>query len=443
MTSGTVGDMTTPAIRIKKLGPTTWSVTLPILKSDDETRMHFGCASVITDAEGRLHIDSDDDVIRPEQLEKAVYGYVAEYGGADVMHERPIAGALVESCFMNPEKREAMSVSEGPVLWWWGYRVDDLGVHKRISDGELKELSIYGEAVRTPWPGLDGVFELTELQIERVGFVDKGAGVSTNVCLSKRAQPPAEVPKMSELLKKILAKIAKEEDRAAITKAIGKAEVTTLTDVQEALTPELWAVVLAALEAAATVQTPDPPAPAPEPKAEDNPDDDPDPTVKTDDDKDEATKALKKQLDESNKTQAKLSKQIENMEKRERIGKYNLEAAKYPCAFGTPEEIGKRLMAADDMPDKEMGKSFRESVEREHETRKKSDLLNLYGDGGRGGDGPADESPMGKIRATRDRLMKEDPKLTASVAFGKACKLEPDAYLEHYSERRRQGGSKD
>lgn len=129
--------------------------TFQITKLDDDQRLVFGYASVAVKADGETVVDSQDDVISPETLEKAAYDYVLRSRDGGVMHEKMGVATLVESFVVTPEKLKALGLAEDalPQGWWVGYRVDDADVWKRVKSGELSMFSIGGRSKVRPVNG--------------------------------------------------------------------------------------------------------------------------------------------------------------------------------------------------------------------------------------------------------------------------------------------------
>lgn len=130
-----------------------------ITKSDDDERLVFGWANVAVQVDGEQITDWQGDMIDPEELEKAAYNYVAEFGTAGEMHRRGGVGKVVESCVFTKEKAEALGIPSEilPEGWWVGFKIEDEEVWEKIKSGEYTMFSIGGEAVREP------VYEKEEL----------------------------------------------------------------------------------------------------------------------------------------------------------------------------------------------------------------------------------------------------------------------------------------
>lgn len=128
-----------------------WDIPFEIAKTADDQRLVFGWLSVSQDEDGNTVIDSQGDMIEPEELEKAAYDYVLYARAAGEMHERiEGVGRLVESIVFTKEKQEALGIPPGllPVGWWVGFKVDDPDVWQKIKSGEYRAFSIGGTGFR-------------------------------------------------------------------------------------------------------------------------------------------------------------------------------------------------------------------------------------------------------------------------------------------------------
>ena len=121
-----------------------------IQKSEDDKRLAFGWASISVDENGEQLIDWQEDMIDPEELEKAAYNFVRLYREGGEMHERGDCATLVESVVFTEEKMIAMGIPEGtlPVGWWIGFLVTDDDVWEKVKDGTYSMFSIEGGAER-------------------------------------------------------------------------------------------------------------------------------------------------------------------------------------------------------------------------------------------------------------------------------------------------------
>ncbi len=126
--------------------------TIEITKLNEDQRIAFGWASVVSNPDG-LVVDTESDIIDAASLEKAVYDYVLVSREADEMHQKTSGvGRLVESMMFTPEKLEKIgvkNVEDVPLGWWVGFKVDDEEVWGKVKDGTYRMFSIFGSGHRT------------------------------------------------------------------------------------------------------------------------------------------------------------------------------------------------------------------------------------------------------------------------------------------------------
>lgn len=121
-----------------------------LVKSSDEKRQVFGWASVSVEVDGEKVVDSQNDIIEIQELEDAVYLYVAESGSAGEMHQKSQVGQLIESVVFTEEKAEAMGLTQKvlPQGWWVGFQIHDNKVWEKVKNGTYTMFSIEGTAQR-------------------------------------------------------------------------------------------------------------------------------------------------------------------------------------------------------------------------------------------------------------------------------------------------------
>lgn len=127
----------------------TWHREVEITKTDEAQNLVFGWLSKVVATDGSAVVDSQNDVIPADELEKAAYQHVTAFRKSDVMHDWSADGVLVESFFSTPEKRAAMGIPAGDqtVGWWVGYRVSP-ETFAKVKAGDLRCFSIGGKARR-------------------------------------------------------------------------------------------------------------------------------------------------------------------------------------------------------------------------------------------------------------------------------------------------------
>ena len=118
-----------------------------ILKVDDEQRMVFGWASVVTE-NGEAVIDRQGDVIEPETLVKAVNEFMEHVRVGKAMHTGEQVGVVVHSLPITKEIGEALGIHSNREGWIVAYKVFDDSVWERVKSGELAAFSIGGRAMK-------------------------------------------------------------------------------------------------------------------------------------------------------------------------------------------------------------------------------------------------------------------------------------------------------
>ena len=119
-------------------------------KTDDDQMLAFGWASVSIKSDGEIVVDSHNDTIPPDVLERASYEYALHSRQGHVQHGKKQVARLVEIFASTPTKLKAMGLKEDalPQGIWCGFKVDDPKVWKAIKSGDLPSFSIAGTAKR-------------------------------------------------------------------------------------------------------------------------------------------------------------------------------------------------------------------------------------------------------------------------------------------------------
>lgn len=126
------------------------AIDFGITKSNSEEQLVSGWANVAVNADGSIPLDWQDDVIRPETLEKAAIGFMMDYRGSGVMHQGDSKGVVVESIVFTKEKQACIGIPEGtvPEGWFITVKVLDPEVFAKVKDGTFRMFSIQGSAKR-------------------------------------------------------------------------------------------------------------------------------------------------------------------------------------------------------------------------------------------------------------------------------------------------------
>lgn len=118
-----------------------------ILKADDEQRMVYGWASVITE-KGEPVVDRQGDVIEAETLVKAVNEFMEHVRVGKAMHSGDQVGVVVHSFPVTKELGDALGIHSDREGWIVAYKVYDDAVWKMVKSGELAAFSIGGRAMK-------------------------------------------------------------------------------------------------------------------------------------------------------------------------------------------------------------------------------------------------------------------------------------------------------
>lgn len=120
-----------------------------IAKIDVARNLVFGWASIAVLKDGTSMVDTDGEMIAPEDLEEAMYDFVLESREGGVAHDGPAPARLVEAVVLTKEKQLAMGIPPGyvPEAAWVGFRVPP-ETFAKVRAGKLPDFSIQGRAVR-------------------------------------------------------------------------------------------------------------------------------------------------------------------------------------------------------------------------------------------------------------------------------------------------------
>ncbi len=118
-----------------------------ILKTDDEQRLVYGWASVITE-DGKPLVDRQSDVIEADTLVRAVNKFMEHIRVGKMMHKGDQVGQVVHSMPLTKEIGEALGVSSNREGWIVALKVFDDEVWSLVKSGQLTAFSIGGKAKR-------------------------------------------------------------------------------------------------------------------------------------------------------------------------------------------------------------------------------------------------------------------------------------------------------
>lgn len=118
-----------------------------IVKVDDEQRMVYGWASVISE-KGKSYVDSQGDMIDADTLVKATTEFMASARMAKAMHEGNMVGEVLHSFPLVNELAKSLGIESEREGWIVGVKIGDDEVWKSVKDGTFRAFSIGGEGRR-------------------------------------------------------------------------------------------------------------------------------------------------------------------------------------------------------------------------------------------------------------------------------------------------------
>jgi len=123
----------------------TFDFSMPIAKLDDDKRLVYGWASVVSE-NGEEVIDRQGDIINSDQLVIAAQKFITESRKALVMHQGSPKGEVVESLVFTEQVQKVLGIELGKVGWFIVMKIHDDAVWQNVKAGELKAFSIGGSA---------------------------------------------------------------------------------------------------------------------------------------------------------------------------------------------------------------------------------------------------------------------------------------------------------
>ena len=123
-----------------------------ILKADDEQRMVYGWASVVTE-KGEPVVDRQGDVIEPDTLVRAVNKFMEHVRVGKEMHKGEQIGAVIHSMPVTKEIGESLGIQSDREGWVVAFKVYNDDVWAKVKSGELAAFSIGGRAIKEDYNG--------------------------------------------------------------------------------------------------------------------------------------------------------------------------------------------------------------------------------------------------------------------------------------------------
>tara|TARA_R100000093_G_scaffold70881_2_gene45095 strand:- start:64 stop:492 length:429 start_codon:yes stop_codon:yes gene_type:complete len=134
------------------VGQMTKDIEGQILKSDEEQRLVYGWASVITE-KGEPVVDRQGDVIKPDTLVKAVNNFMEHVRVGKQMHDGDQIGVVVHSWPCTNEINKSVGLEADREGWLVAFKVYDDEVWADVKAGKLAAFSIGGRAVKGEYNG--------------------------------------------------------------------------------------------------------------------------------------------------------------------------------------------------------------------------------------------------------------------------------------------------
>jgi len=116
-----------------------------ILKTDEEQRLVYGWASVVSE-KGELVVDRQGDVIEPDTLVKAVNNFMENVRVGKEMHKGGQIGVVIHSMPITKEIGDSLGIQSDREGWIVAFKVYDDDVWAKVKSGELAAFSIGGRA---------------------------------------------------------------------------------------------------------------------------------------------------------------------------------------------------------------------------------------------------------------------------------------------------------
>jgi hypothetical protein len=116
-----------------------------VLKVDDEQRIVYGWASVVTE-DGAPVVDSQGDVIEPIEMEKMANDFMLDVRTAKAMHAGDKIGEVIHSLPLTAELTKALGLQSDLEGWIVGVKIHSDEVWESVKSGEFAGFSIGGKA---------------------------------------------------------------------------------------------------------------------------------------------------------------------------------------------------------------------------------------------------------------------------------------------------------
>lgn len=133
--------------KVSELTKTDFESRGEVTKMDDEKRIVYGYASVIS-KNGEPIVDRQGDIITAEELEKAASEFMLSSRIGKTMHSGEPTTTIIHSFPMTDEIKKAYQIESPYEAWLIAVKVHDDTTWDMVKRGELKDFSIGGKATR-------------------------------------------------------------------------------------------------------------------------------------------------------------------------------------------------------------------------------------------------------------------------------------------------------
>lgn len=142
-----------------------------VMVADEDKRLVFGWASVLSKGDGTLVIDRQGDYIDDEwEMESAAYQYVIDCRVGGYEHVQKGVATVVESMVFTSEKIAAMGLPDTfPRGWWLGMRVLDDATWELAKSGKFTGFSVHGRGTRTATEHESPIISITTYDFSKLG----------------------------------------------------------------------------------------------------------------------------------------------------------------------------------------------------------------------------------------------------------------------------------
>lgn len=128
------------------------AMEIPVIKINEEQRMAYGWASVISE-KGQVLVDTQGDIIEPNELVKFTSEFMSDVRQAKAMHGKwgyddKQIGEVLHSFPITKELADSLGIQSEREGWIVGVKVHDDEIWEKVKSGKLRAFSIGGMGMR-------------------------------------------------------------------------------------------------------------------------------------------------------------------------------------------------------------------------------------------------------------------------------------------------------